>query len=102
MSREEMFTKSQIENEQEIFVLKYAGKKAAQVGMLVCCLIAIIQVYVADTISFESWMVYFSVIGTICTVKYLKLRNKAELVMSILYWGLFFIFTVLFIVRLFA
>lgn len=103
MNKEEILQKSRIENknmdEREAYVLAAAGKLASQIGMLVCCVVAVTQVAITGTISFESWMIYFSILGTLFTVKYVKLRQKHELWIAILYIALFVLFTVLFVIR---
>jgi hypothetical protein len=104
MKKEEILEKSRNENkgsdELELSVLASSGKLAAQIGMLVCCLVAVLQVIFKNTINFESWMIYFSILGTMFTMKYLKLRRRHELLLAILYDGLFVFFTVLFVIRL--
>lgn len=104
MNKEEILEKSRKENkgadEMERSALQSAGKLAAQVGMLVCCIVATLQVAFTGMMSYESWMIYFSILGTLFTVKYIKLHNKHELWMAILYIALFIMFTVLFAVRL--
>ena len=104
MNKEEILAKSRQENkgtdEMELTVLAKAGKLAAQIGMLVCCAVAVLQVAFTDSISYESWMIYFSILGTIFSVKYAKLHKKHELLLAILFCGLFVFFTVLFIFRL--
>lgn len=104
MRKDEILEKSRKENngsdELELFTLASAGKLAAQIGMLVCCLVAVLQVIFTNAINPESWMIYFSILGTIFTVKYVKLHKKHGLLLAILYDGLFVFFTVLFVVRL--
>jgi hypothetical protein len=104
MEKEEILEKSRNENkgsdERELSVLASSGKTAAQVGMLACCLAALLQVIFNHHVSFESWMIYFSILGTIFTVKYLKLRRRHELLLAILYDGLFVFFAVLFVIGL--
>ena len=104
MNKEEILEKSRNENkgsdELELSVLAASGKLAAQIGMLACCLVALLQVIFTDTISFESWMIYFSILGTMFTVKYLKLHRRHELLLAILYDALFVFFTVFFVIRL--
>ena len=104
MKKEEILEKSRQENkgtdEMELAVLGLAGKRAAQIGMLVCCAVAVLQVAFTDSISFESWMIYFSILGTIFTVKYVKLYRKHELLLAVLFIILFVFFTVLFLRRL--
>ena len=104
MKKEEILEKSRNENkgldELELSVLASSGKLAAQVGMLVCCLVATLQVIFTDSINFGSWMIYFSIFGTISTVKYKKLHRRDSLLCAILYGGLFVFFTILFVIKL--
>ena len=104
MKKEEILEKSRNENknadELELSVISSAGKIAAKIGMLICCLIAVLQVIFTGSISYESWMIYFSILSTMFIVKYIKLHQKDELVLSILYSAFFIFFTVLFILRL--
>ena len=104
MNREEILEKSRRENkgtdEIELIVLNSAGKLAAQIGMLICCAVAVLQVSFTDSMSYESWMIYFSILGTLFIVKYIKLHKRHELLLAILFSGLFVFFTVLFVRRL--
>lgn len=104
MDKDEILKKSRDENrgadERELAALALSGKLAAQVGMLVCCAVAVLQVLFTGSISFESWMIYFSILATIFTAKYVKLRRKHELLLALLYGALFVFFTALFVVRL--
>ena len=104
MKKEEILEKSRRENdgpdEMELCVLGVAGKLAAQIGMTVCCIVSVLQVMLAKSMSFESWMIYFSIIGTLFTVKYVKLRKKHELLLAILCFALFVFFAVMFVRRL--
>lgn len=104
MNREEILEKSRRENkgtdEMELIVLNLAGKLAAQIGMLICCVVAVLQVSFTDSMSYESWMIYFSILGMLFTVKYVKLHKKHELLLAILFSALFVFFTVLFVHRL--
>ena len=87
MNREEILEKSRRENkgtdEMELIVLNSA-----------------LQVSFTDSMSYESWMIYFSILGTLFTVKYIKLHKRHELLLAILFSGLFVFFTVLFVRRL--
>lgn len=104
MNKDDILEKSRRENkgpdEMEQYVMAAAGKIAAKVGMLVCCIVAILQVIFTDAISFESWMIYFSILATTFLVKYIKLHSKHELWVAVLYTVLFIMFAVLFILRL--
>lgn len=104
MKKEDVLEKSRNENkgadELELSVIAAAGKLAAKIGMMVCCLIAVLQVIFTDAVSYESWMIYFSILSTMFIEKYIKLHKKHELALSILYSALFIFFTVLFVIRL--
>lgn len=104
MQKEEMLEKSRNDNngmdEMEYAVLATAGKIASQIGMLVCSIVAVLQVIFTDTISFEGWMIYFSILSATFSVKYIKLHRRHELVWAIVYGVLFIFFTVMFIRRL--
>lgn len=104
LKKEEILAKSREENkgvdEYELTVLASAGKTAAQVGMTMCCVIAILQVILKNAISYESWMIYFSILGTLFIVKYVRMKRKHELLLAVLYCGLFAFFAVLFVMRL--
>ncbi|MGN0802453.1 MAG: DUF6442 family protein [Candidatus Faecivicinus sp.] len=104
MNKDDILEKSRRENkgtdEMEQYVMAAAGKIAAKVGMLVCCIVAILQVIFANAINFESWMIYFSILATTFLVKYIKLHSKHELWIAVLYTVLFIMFAVLFILRL--
>ena len=104
MNKEDILEKSRRESkgpdEMEQYVMAAAGKIASKVGMLVCCIVVILQVVFTGAISFESWMIYFSILATTFLGKYWKLRSKHELWVALLYSGLFVMFTVLFLIRL--
>ena len=104
MNKEEILERSRTENknmdEYERSVLASAGKLSAQIGMLMCCVIAVLEVIFLDHISYASWMIYFSILSTIFIYKYLKMKNKHELLLAIFYCAIFIMFTVLFIIDL--
>lgn len=93
MKKEEVLEKSRNENkgadELELSVISSAGKIAAKIGMLICCFIAVLQVIFAESISYESWMIYFSILSAMFIVKYIKLHRRHELVLSIFYSAIF-------------
>ena len=104
MQKDEILKKSRMENknmdEREMSVLASAGKLAARVGMLMCCVIAVLEVLFTDRINYASWMIYFSILGTLFIYKYIKLKNRHELICALLYCAIFIMFTVLFIINL--
>ena len=46
------------------------------------------------------WVIYFSILGTHALVKFLKLKRKTDLVLTVLYLVMFLLFLVFFIRRL--
>ena len=98
MNKDDILEKSRRENQGPDEMEQYV--MAAAVGMLVCCIAAILQVIFTDAISFESWMIYFSILATTFIVKYVKLHSKHELWVAVLYTVLFIMFAVLFLIRL--
>ena len=76
-------------------VLVKAGSIAAKVGMMVCCLLSVLEVLFHDKISTGSWTIFFGMLGTIMLLKYIKLHRKHELAIAVLYLALFVFFFVL-------
>lgn len=101
MNKEEILAKSRAENksmdELEKNVLDKAGKISTQVGLLLCCLIAVLEVIFTGKVSMGSWTIYFGILTTQFLVKYCKLRQKHELLVTIFYCVLFLAFFALFI-----
>lgn len=105
MTREEILAKSRSENKKnndefERSILNSAGKIAVQIGILLCCAINVIQILLTDHINFTSWVIYFGILCTLFLVKYVKLRQRHELFITILFGGFFLFFSVLFILDL--
>ena len=104
MDKEEILKKSRAEyknkDEWEASVLASAGKLAAQVGMAVCCAIAVLEVIFTDQVSYSSWMIYFGILGTLFLYKAVKLKERHEQLLAALFSTIFVMFTVLFVIRL--
>ena len=71
-----------------------AGNLAGRVGAGVCCLVSALFVLLGR------WVIYFSILGTHALVKFLKLKRKTDLVLTVLYLVMFLLFLVFFIRRL--
>lgn len=101
MDKEEILAKSRTENksmdEYEKSVLDKAGKISVQAGLLLCCLIAILEVIFTGKASMGSWTIYFGMLTTQFLVKYSKLRQKHELLVTAFYGVLFLFFLIFFI-----
>lgn len=96
MDREEILARSREENrgtdEYERIVLEKAGRVSAQVGMLVCCAIAVLESALTGHISVTSWTIHFSILSATFWVKFRCLRRRHELGLAALYtfFALFF------------
>lgn len=77
-----------------------AGNLAGRVGAGVCCLVSALFVRAVHTVLFGPWVIYFSILGTHALVKFLKLKRKTDLVLTVLYLVMFLLFLVFFIRRL--
>ena len=79
---------------------KKASRIAAQVGMLLCCFVAVMEVAVTGQVSMESWLIYFGILSTLFLIKYRLMKKRHELFLSIFYTALFLMFLVLFLWKL--
>ena len=77
-----------------------AGNFAGRVGAGVCCLVSALFVRAVHTVLLGPWVIYFSILGTHALVKFLKLKRKTDLVLTVLYLVMFLLFLVFFIRRL--
>ena len=96
MDKEEILAKSRQENKnrdfKEMEVLTWAAGIAARVGLLICCLLSVLEVLFRDQVSTAGYTIFFSILGTTMLLKYVKLRRKHELVIAVLYLALFVFF----------
>lgn len=104
MNREEILEKSRRENrgmdERERDAFVWAGQKATAVGGLLCAVIIVLEAIFSDHVSFSTWAVYLSMTGTTLLGKYIRLREKHELVFGFLQISLAAIFFIMYVVRL--
>lgn len=88
MNKDDILAKSRAENqgsdEYEKQVLEKAGKLAAQVGLLVCCIIAAASVLVTERVNSACWIIYFSIYATLFWTKYRHLKNRHELMLAVI------------------
>lgn len=77
-----------------------AGNLAGRVGAGVCCLVSALFVRAVHTVLLGPWVIYFSILGTHALVKFLKLKRKTDLVLTVLYFVMFLLFLLLFLLRL--
>lgn len=104
MDKNEILAQSRKENKNkdlaELETVQKASSVAGRVGMLVCCLIAVLEVIFTGRINYASWTIYFSILGSLFLVKYLSLRRRHELLMTVLYLALFVFFLTLYLLRI--
>ena len=104
MNKEEILAKSREENKNqdivEYDVLKSAGSIATRIGLILCCLIALLEVIFTGKISFGSWFIFFGMLSTLFLVKFIKLHCRHELLVAVLYFALCIMFFILFIIQI--
>lgn len=104
MEKDEILERSRRENRNkdlaELAVSAQAGNIAWRVGACVCCLVSLLTHMIADIFPYSPWMIYFSILGTHNLVKYIKLRRKGDLSLSVLYLLMCVLAFVAFLLRL--
>ena len=104
MNKDEILAASRKENKSkdlaELEVSYRAGNIAARVGATVCCLVSVIYVWATNTMLFSPWIIYFSILGTQYLVKFLKLKKKSDLTITVLFFAMCIFFLVLFVLRI--
>ena len=95
MNKEEILKASRKENKNkdlaEIEVMYQAGSHASRVGALVCCLLSLLSSMIAHTMIYSPWVIYFSIITTQWLVRFIKMKRRSDLLLTIM----FFILSVL-------
>lgn len=106
MDKEEILKASRKENKNkdlaELETIYQAGSHASRVGALVCCLISLLSSAVAHIMLYSPWIIYFSIIATQWFVRFIKLKRKSDLILTILFLTLTVLAFVGFINRLFG
>ena len=104
MNKDDILAMSRAENrgtdEYETQVLEKAGKFSAQVGLLVCCIIAAAGVAVTGRVNSACWVIYFSIHATLFWTKWRYLKKRHELMLSVVSTMPGLLFTVLYILEL--
>lgn len=104
MNKEDILAKSRAENqgtdEYEKMVQDRAGKLSAQVGMVVCCIVAAANVAVTERPNNVCWVIYFSIYATLFWVKYRHFRRRHELLLAVTATVVGLLFLSLFVVEL--
>ena len=97
MNKEEILAKSRAENkgtdEREKLVLAKAGQKAFGVGLILSMLITMFNGILGEInaelydpkLTSGPWGIYLSMMGALFLYKYIKLKRKHELILSIFF-----------------
>lgn len=72
----------------ELEVVYQAGIHAARVGALLCCIISVLSSLLVHTLLYSPWVIYFSIITTQWLVRFIKAKQKSDLVLVILFLSL--------------
>lgn len=89
MKKDEILNASRKEHQNkdlaEMEVLYLAGSHASRVGALVCCLLSLLSSMIAHTMIYSPWVIYFSILATQWLVRFIKMKRKSDLVLTILF-----------------
>lgn len=104
MDKDEILAKSRAENKNkdiaELEVICQASKISGRAGLLICCVIAILEAIFTGRPSMSTWAIFFGMLAVLMLVKFVKLRRRHELLVAILYCLLFLAFFTAYILRL--
>ena len=88
MKKEEILNASRKEHQNkdlaEMEMIYRAGSHASRVGALVCSMLA-------HTMIYSPWVIYFSILATQWLVRFIKMKRRSDLLLTIM----FFILSVL-------
>ena len=69
----------------EIEVVYHAGSYASRVGAFVCCLLSLLSSMLAHTMIYSPWVIYFSIRTTQWFVRFIEMKRKSDLALSIIF-----------------
>ena len=69
----------------EIEVVYHAGSYASRVGAFVCCLLSLLSSMLAHTMIYSPWVIYFSILTTQWFVRFIEMKRKSDLALSIIF-----------------
>lgn len=92
MKKEEILKASRKENKNkdlaEMEVIRQAGTYAGSAGALVCCIVSLLSSRLAHIMLYSPWAIYFSIAATQWLVRFIKLKRRSDLVLTILFLSL--------------
>ena len=69
----------------EIEVVYHAGSYASRVGAFVCYLLSLLSSMLAHTMIYSPWVIYFSILTTQWFVRFIEMKRKSDLALSIIF-----------------
>ena len=104
MKKEEILEMSRRENGRrdlaELETAAQAGNIAGRVGAGLCCLLSAVIVRTAGVMPVSPWVIFFGIFGTHYLVKFVRLKRKGDLTLTVLYLAMFVLCLVLLALRL--
>ena len=104
MKKEEILNASRKEHRNkdlaEMEVAYQAGCHASRIGALVCCLLSWLSSMLVHIMIYSPWVIYFSILATQWLVRFIKMKRKSDLVLSVLFFILAILSFVGFVCRL--
>ena len=104
MKKDEILNASRKEHKNkdlaEMEVIYQAGSHAGRVGALVCCLLSLLSSIIAHTVVYSPWVIYFSILATQWLVRFIKMKQKSDLTLTIMFLILFVLAFVGFVHRI--
>lgn len=89
MKKEDILSASRKEHQNrdlaEMEVSGQAGSHASRVGALVCCLLSWAASRLAHIMLYSPWVIYFSMLSTQWLVRFIKMKRKSDLVLTVLF-----------------
>ncbi len=96
MNKEEILQKSRNENKNrdvyELEIINKSSNYAMRAGLLTACIMCVISAFLIDgdvwiLCAMPCWSVYFSMLATLFLYKYIKMKKRHELALSIIYFS---------------
>ena len=69
----------------EMEMIYRAGSHASRVGAFVCCLLSLLSSMLAHTMIYSPWVIYFSILTTQWFVRFIEMKRKSDLALSIIF-----------------
>ncbi|MGT2832487.1 DUF6442 family protein [Streptococcus halotolerans] len=92
MNKEEILSRSRKELKNydlvEMQTSYQAGNIAGRVGTTMCVLISVIAGILTNQYIVSPWIIYFSILGTNWLVRFIKLKRKTDLLVSLIFIAL--------------